>query len=32
MDTLDYVENEGIMNELLSLAIALYGQEQEAAV
>jgi hypothetical protein len=31
MDTLDYVENEGIMNELLSLAVSLYGQ-QEAAV
>jgi hypothetical protein len=26
MDTLDYVENEGIMDELLSLAVSLYGQ------
>jgi predicted regulator of amino acid metabolism with ACT domain len=30
MDTLDYVENEGIMSELLSLAISLYGQEGAA--
>jgi hypothetical protein len=30
MDTLDYVENEGIMNELLSLAVSLYGQEGAA--
>jgi predicted regulator of amino acid metabolism with ACT domain len=30
MDTLDYVENEGIMDELLSLAISLYGQQKEA--
>jgi hypothetical protein len=27
MDTLDYAENEGIMDELLSLAVSLYGQE-----
>jgi MOSC domain-containing protein YiiM len=30
MDTLDYAENEGIMGELLSLAISLYGQEGAA--
>jgi hypothetical protein len=30
MDTLDYAENEGIMNELLSLAISLYGQGDAA--
>jgi hypothetical protein len=30
MDTLDYAENEGIMGDLLSLAIALYGQEAVA--
>jgi hypothetical protein len=27
MDTLDYAENEGIMGDLLSLAVSLYGQE-----
>jgi hypothetical protein len=26
MDTLDYADNEGIMDELLSLAISMYGQ------
>jgi hypothetical protein len=27
IDTLDYAENEGIMNDLLSLAVSLYGYE-----
>jgi hypothetical protein len=27
MDTLDYAENEGIMGDLLSLAVSLYGQD-----
>jgi hypothetical protein len=30
VDTLDYVENEGIMDELLSLAVSLYGRGDAA--
>jgi hypothetical protein len=30
MDTLDYVENEGIMGDLLALAVSIYGQPEAA--
>jgi hypothetical protein len=32
VDTLDYVENEGIMDELLSLAISLYGNHRQTGL